>query len=67
MIICYGNNKFRYYMYIYYVKKHFDMKKLLFVYVVLYLTCILCSLLFSYILFGKNAEIKSNQDILLVL
>ena len=63
MIICYGNNKFRYYMYIYmyYVKKHFDMKKLLFVYVVLYLTFI-CSLLFSYILFGKNAEIKkSNQ------
>ena len=43
-------------------KKHFDIKKLLFVYVVLYLTCILCSLLiFSYILFGKNAEIKSNK------
>ena len=42
-------------------KKHFDIKKLLFVYVVLYLTCVLCSLLFSYILFGKNAEIKSNQ------
>ena len=45
-MICYGNIKFRYYMYIYYVKKHFDMKKLLFVYVVLYLTFIR-SLLFS--------------------
>ena len=43
-------------MYIYYVKKHFDMKKLLFVYVVLYLTFI-CS--FSQLhIFGKNAEIK---------
>ena len=38
------------------------MKKLLFVYVVLYLTFI-CSLLLSYILFGKNAEIKSKSKI----
>ena len=44
----------------YVIKKYFDIKKLLFVYVVLYLTFI-CSLLFSYIIFEKNAEIKTNQ------